>query len=250
MKRAGCLVLDAGSVGICCNNDPYFRSRGGASNPISSQEMSRYKRLADKKLKGVANGNAGLATYMHVIEHELLAEGAPHGKVLPLTAAHAESYREFRRNLENDYSNVIAISTVAGEGESMSDDTDKQEMLLIGTKRARGDGDLSVMCVNLVNDFRTKLEGKMYAEALMHEISQGNRSGELGVGNSVGTYMRMSNLGNGMPWYLLGSSGDYTKLTGYVNCGVAWDPSTGATAEFNLPMTKLEENRDWSGAVS
>ena len=240
-EESGMLVLDAGSVGICCNNDPYFRSRGGASNPISSQEMSRYKRLADKKLKGVANGNAGLATYMHVIEHELLAESAPHGKVLPLTAAHAESYREFRRNLENDYSNVIAISTVAGEGESMSDDTDKQEMLLIGTKRARGDGDLSVICVNLVDDFRTKLEGKMYAEALMHEISQGNRSGELVVGNPVGTYMRMSNLGNGMPWYLLGSSGDYTKLTGYVNCGVAWDPSTGATTEFNLPMTKLEK---------
>ena len=65
--------------------------------------------------------------------------------------------------------------------------------------------------------------------------------GELVVGNPVGTYMRMSNLGNGMPWYLLGSSGDYTKLTGYVNCGVAWDPSTGATTEFNLPMTKLEK---------
>ena len=240
-EESGMLVLDAGSVNICCNNDPYFRSRGGARNPIPRREMSKYKRWADGKRKGVANGNAGLATFMHVIEHEMLADGAPHGKVLPLTAAHAESYEGFRKNIEGNYRDVVAISTSAGEGESMSDDTDKQEMLLIGTKTGEDKGDRAVMCVNLVEDFHTKLEAKMYAEALVHEISKGNSSGEIVVGLPVGTYMRMPNLGEGMPWHLLGSSGDYTRLTGHVNLGTAWDPRTGATTELALPMTKLEQ---------
>ena len=87
---------------------------------ISSKDMQGYKRQADRRVKGVANGQAGLATFMHVIEHEMLARGAPHGKVLPLTAAHAKTYEGFRRNIENDYGDVIAISTAAGKGESMS----------------------------------------------------------------------------------------------------------------------------------
>ena len=85
-------------------------------------------------------GKPGLATFMHVIEHEMLARGAPHGKVLPLTAAHAKTYEGFRRNIENDYGDVIAISTAAGKGESMSDDTGIQEMLLVGTKRKKEGG--------------------------------------------------------------------------------------------------------------
>ncbi len=238
-EESGMLVLDAGSVGICCNNDPYFRSRGGASNPISSREMSRYKRLADRKLRGVANGQAGLATFMHVIEHEMLANGAPHGKVLPLTAAHAPTYEGFRRNIENDYGDVIAISTAAGGGDSMSDDTGIQEMLLIGTKRESGRGDRAVTCVNLVEDFQTKLEAKMYADAVMRTLASGAESGEIYVGDFVATFNRMENLGRGQPWYSLGSSGPYTKLTDFVTRGLAWDPSTDYETAFGMPMVTL-----------
>ncbi len=240
-EESGMLVLDPRSVGICCNNDPYFRSRGGASNPISSREMSRYKRLADRKLPGVANGDAGLATHMHVIEHEMLAHGAPHGKVLPLTAAHAETYEGFRRNIEDSYRDVIAISTAAGSGESMSDDTKKQEMLLIGTKTADGDGDRSVVCVNLVDDFSTKIEAKMFADAIARTVAEAEHSGDIVVGNVVGTYERMTDLGTGSPWYLLGTSGDYTTLTGFVNDGVAWDPATDSRTRFALPIARLDQ---------
>ncbi len=233
------LALEPGTVGICCNNDPYFRPRGGAKNPISSKDMQRYKRQADKRVKGVAHGQAGLATFMHVIEHDMLARGAPHGKVLPLTAAHAKTYEGFRRNIENDYGDVIAISTAAGAGASMSDDTGIQEMLLIGTKKQNGNGDRSVTCVNLIDDFDTKLEAKMYADAISREIATGKKFGEILIGNSVATYFRMEQLGDGQPWHALGASGAYTQLTDFLTRGTAWNPATRKQMDFKLPMVTI-----------
>ncbi len=238
-EQVAMLAIEPGTVGICCNNDPYFRPRGGAKNPISSKDMQKYKRQADRRVKGVANGQAGLATFMHVIEHAMLTRGAPHGKVLPLTAAHAKTYEGFRRNIENEYSDVIAISTAAGKGESMSDDTGIQEMLLVGTKQRKEDGSRSLVCVNLTDDFQTKLEAKMYADAIRREVEHGKPFGEITVGRVVGTYNRMDGLGDGLPWSSLGTSGRYTRLTEYVNQGVAWDPGTSSETGFALPMTTL-----------
>ncbi len=238
-EEGGMLVLDAGSVGICCNNDPYFRPRGGAKNPIASKDMQRYRRQADRRVKGIANGQAGLATFMHVIEHEMLARGAPHGKVLPLIAATGDAYKGFRRNIENEYTDVIAVCTAAGGGDSMSDDTNIQEMLLIGTKHRTGDR--AVVCVNLVNDFNTKIEAKMFSDAIRHEIAKGKPFGKIMVGTAVGTYIRMENLGDGRPWSALGSSGDYTLLTEFVQQGIAWHPATGEETKFALPMTRLSD---------
>lgn len=240
------LVLDPSSVGISCNNDPYFRPRGGAANPIDSKAMASYKRYADRLVKGVANGQAGLATFMHVIEHTMLASGGPHGKVLPLTAAHAQTYTGFRRNIENEYCDVIAISTAAGDGVSMSADTGIQEMLLIATKRnpnggdaERRNGDRAVTCVNLTRTFETKLEAKMFADAIRREVEQERHSGEITVGTIAGTYFRMEDLGEGKPWSALGVSGDIATLIDSVTRGSAWNPRTWGTKQFALPMTTL-----------
>ena len=240
------LVLDPSSVGICCNNDPYFRPRGGAASPIDRKAMASYKRYADRLVKGVANGQAGLATFMHVIEHTMLASGGPHGKVLPLTAAHAHTYTGFRRNIENEYCDVIAISTAAGDGVSMSADTGIQEILLVGTKRnpnggdaERKNGDCAVTCVNLTRTFETKLEAKMFADAIRREVEQGRPSGEITVGTLAGTYFRMEDLGEGKPWSALGVSGDIATLIDSVTRGSAWNPRTWGTKQFDLPMTTL-----------
>ena len=204
------LVVNPRSTHICCNNDPYFRTRGGASSPTSASAMSRYKRAADRRAKGVANAQAGLATFMHVIEHETLTAGGVHGKVLPLTAAHAQTYQGFRVNIETEYNDAIAISVAAGEGDSFSADTGIQEMLLIGTKhvtastgtdfqRRDATGDRAVTCVNLTRSFKTKLEAKMFADAIRREVAKGEKHGEITVGSVVGTYYRMEGLGKAGP---------------------------------------------------
>ena len=248
------LVVGVRSTHICCNNDPYFRARGGASSPIGKSAMSKYKRAADRRVKGVANAQAGLATFMHAIEHTMLESGGVHGKVLPLTAAHAQTYTGFRRNMEREYNDVIAICTAAGEGDSMSADTGIQEMLLIGTKHAPSvsgiaasvsgaaaeeAGDRAVTCVNLTAPFKTKLEAKMFADAIAREAALGEKHGEIAAGSVIGTYYRMEGLGEGRPWSALGISGDYAVLSEFVRDGAAWNPSTGEIVKFALPMTTL-----------
>ena len=246
-EQQAMLTIIPRAFDICNNNDPYFRPRGGASNPITTKEMQRYKRGADGLIKGVANGQAGLATFMHVIEHTLLGYESPHGKVLPLTAAHAQTYAGFRKNIENEYRDVIAICTAAGAGDSMSDDTIIQEMLLIGTKHTPSptpldqNGDRAVTCVNLTRPFETKLDAKMFADAISREVALGKKHGEIAVGAAAATYYRMEGLGDGNPWSALGSSGDYTILAEHVKEGVAWDPRTGSVAPLALPMATLSD---------
>ena len=230
---------------ICNNNDPYFRPRGGASSPITTEEMRKYKRAADHLTKGVANGQAGLHTFMHVVEHTILGYGRPHGKVLPLSVAHTESSRGFRQNFENEYCDVIAISTASGGGVSMSADTGIQEMLLIGTKHTAyptpqdQNGDRAVACVNLTRPFETKLEAKLFADAIHKEIARDKKSREIIVGSVVGTYYRLSNLGDGAPWSVLGVSGDFGSLTAMLTDGSAWNAATGELTKFAIPMTTL-----------
>ena len=244
--RSDMLILERHSADICNNNDPYFVARKGAKNPVDSKVMQKYKRQADRRLKGVGNGNAGLASFMHVIEHELLAYGGVHGKVLPLKAAHAETWDGFRRNIENVYREVAAICTAAGDGTSMSADTGVQEMLVIATKQPRpgqGEvetgGDRSVTCINLTQTCASKIEAKMFADAIRRELAKGEPAGEISVGRVVGTYYRMTDLGTGKPWSALGSSGKYTTLTQEVTTGNAWNPDTGGVVKFALPMTTL-----------
>ena len=81
--RSDMLILERHSADICNNNDPYFVARKGAKNPVASKVMQKYKRQADRRLKGVGNGNAGLASFMHVVEHELLAYGEFTAKFYP-----------------------------------------------------------------------------------------------------------------------------------------------------------------------
>ena len=246
-NRKDMLNLERHSAGICNNNDPYFVARKGAKNPITREKMMSFKAQADRRLKGVANANAGLASFMHVIEHELLSFGGVHGKVLPLKAAHAHSYSGFRRNMELAYCDVIAICTAAGDGTSMSADTNVQEMLVVGTKQPKPpingcpevDGDRSVTCVNLTRTFATRIEAKLFADSVRREVALGKPYGHITVGESVGTYYRMTNLGEGTPWSALGSSGYYTRLTEAVTSGSALNVGTGGFTEFAIPMTTL-----------
>lgn len=246
-ERTDMLVLEKCSANICNNNDPYFVARKGAKNPVPTAKMKYFRSQADRRLQGVANGNAGLASFMHVIEHKLLSYGGVHGKVLPLKAAHAHSYSGFRRNIESAYRDVIAICTAAGDGTSMSADTNVQEMLVVGTKQPEPplnghpetDGDYSVTCVNLTRTCATKIEAKMFADVIWREVATGKESGEIVVGEVVGTYFRMTGLGEGKPWSALGSSGDYTRLTEAITSGIAWNVSIGERRPFALSMTTL-----------
>ena len=238
--RSDMLVLERHSADICNNNDPYFRAGGdGVRNPVSQTLMREYKRCADRRVPGVADGMAGFVTFMQVIEHELLDYGGVQGKVLPLAAARADSYTGFRRHIERDYRDVFAISGIPG-----SADTSIEEMLLIGTKAGRGQGgDRAVTCINLTEDVATKLDAKMFANAIRRELAKGEQAGEIDVGGKAGSYYRMEGLGDGKPRLAIarGSEGEFLTLTDNVTRGIAWNPGTGGVTPFALPMTTLDK---------
>ena len=238
--RSDMLVLERHSADICNNNDPYFRAGGdGVRNPVSQTLMREYKRCADRRVAGVANGMAGFVTFMQVIEHELLDYGGVQGKVLPLAAARADSYTGFRSHIERDYREVFAISGIPG-----SADTSIEEMLLVGTKAGRGEeGDCVITCVNLTEDVATKLEAKMLADAIRRELAKGEQTGEIFAGQKAGSYYKFNAAGDGKPWLAIasGSEGEYATLTAKVTQGLAWNPVTGGTVSFALPMTTLEQ---------
>ena len=239
-KRSDMLVLERRSADLCNNNDPYFRAGGdGVRNPVSETLMREYKRRADQRVPGVANGMAGFVTFMQVIEHELLDYGGVQGKVLPLAAARADSYTGFRRHLERDYRDLIAISGIPG-----SADTSIEEMLVVGAKAGPDEeGDRAVTCINLTRNFTTKIEAKMFADAIRREMAKGQPSGDIDVGGKAGSYYRMENLGEGNPWIAVarGSKGEFPVLTANITEGKAWDTATGDTVSFTLPMTTLGE---------
>lgn len=241
--RSDMLTIDSLDADICNNNDPYFRAgaEAGDRNPISQDAMQEYRRLANKRVPAVANATAGLPTFMHVIEHELLVKGGVHGKVLPLSAAHTVSYAGLRRNIENDYQDVIVISTAAGSGASMSQDTSIQEMLVIGTKVGKDKGDRSITCINLTSGFNSKFEAKMFAKAIQQATESDQDAGDVVVGKPVGTFARMPKLGRGDPWYLVGIAGDFATLTCHATRGTLWNPRTRGTATYSIPMTTLDQ---------
>ena len=239
-ERSDMLALERGSADLCNNNDPYFRAGGdGVRNPVSETLMREYKRRADQRVPGVANGMAGFVTFMQVIEHELLAYGGVQGKVLPLAAARADSYTGFRRHLERDYRDLLAISGIPG-----SADTSIEEMLVVGTKAVpKAGGDRAVTCINLTRDFSSRIEAKMFADAIRREMAKGQPSGDIDVGGKAGSYYRMENLGEGRPWMAVasGSKGEFPILTANVTQGKAWNPITGGSVSFALPMTTLDK---------
>ena len=241
--RSDMLTLDSLNADICNNNDPYFRAgaEAGDRNPISQSAMQEYRRLANKRVPAVANATAGLATFMHVIEHELLVKGGIHGKVLPLSAAHTVSYAGLRSNIENDYKDVIVISTAAGTGASMSQDTSIQEMLVIGTKAEKDKGDRAITCANLTSGFESKFEAKMFARAIQQAAESEQDTGDITVGATVGTFAKMHNLGHGNPWHLVGIAGDFATLASHASNGNMWNTRTHATTPYSLPMTTLDE---------
>ena len=242
-NRSDMLTLDSLEADICNNNDPYFRAgaEAGDRNPISQHAMQEYRRLANKRVPAVANATAGLATFMHVIEHELLVQGGVHGKVLPLSAAHTVSYAGLRANIENDYRDVLVISTAAGTGASMSQDTSIQEMLVIGTKAGQDKGDRSITCINLTSGFHSKFEAKMFASAIQQAADSDQDAGDITVGTPVGSYAKMHKVGHGNPWYLVGLAGDFAMLACHASNGNVWNTRTRATATYSLPMTTMEQ---------
>ena len=201
------------------------------------------RRAAAKGKNGftMSHGQAGLASDFGTLCNMRMALGGVFAHVLPMTAAHADSWKRWRTELEKDFENIVAIANVAEtELQSMSADTGMSEMLLVATRRSRRPSrwrPTSVLCVNLNAAPATLAQGYALAQEIA-AVPEDSGEGLL----QHGSYVRMAQTEAGFPWGAVGNSNnELAAVIAALLEGKAYDPTTLTTHQMAVPMTTLGE---------
>ena len=250
----GLAVPDA-SQDLVIQNPPYLRARGGrkmfAVSGIAEEERKRsVKRLETLRRAygdGWTHGQAGHGPDFSALAHRKLKPGGVFASVLPLTAAHAESWTGFRKSIEAHYDDVTAIAftinAVGSKSAMMSADTHMNEMLLVATKRAEprpaGEG-AAVACVNLSKPLRSLVEAYWCAKLISNR--EDGASGELIASDEFGSWVAFPSVGRGGPWQALGVRNPALALSGMeLQQSSLRLPLRGEQIGFALPFATLGE---------
>ena len=218
-------------------NPPYSRPRKGRIQATTGLE--RLRPLAAKSGWKMSHGQAGLASDFGNMCNMRMAPQGVFAHVLPLTAAHSGSWKQWRAELEKDFENIVAIANVSSaELQSMSADTGMSEMLVIATKRSKRPKKwqpTEILCVNLESAPATLAEGYAMANEIA-AIPDTSPQGAL----SCGSYTRFQHDGPGFPWGAVGNS-DYelSQVTTALLNGAAYESHTGARHQLSLPIVAL-----------
>ncbi len=218
-------------------NPPYARPRRGRRQ--ASRGLNSLRQKAKRAKYVMSHGQAGLATDFGNLCNIRLAPGGVYANVLPLTAAHAGTWKNWRKELEKDFENIVAIAnTSQGELQSMSADTGMSEMLVVATKRARRPNEwkpATILCVNLSQSPTTMAEGYAMAREIAvvpTESDQGNIA--------HGIYTRMEQTAAGNPWGAVGNSNnEMNEVIAALQEGKAYDPITLESHDLALEMSTL-----------
>ena len=236
-SELGLFHIAHGSVNWALMNPPYSRPRKGRVQ--ATRGLSRLRPLAAKAGWKMSHGQAGLASDFGNMCNMRMTPGGIFAHVLPLSAAHAESWKSWRAELEKDFQDIVAIANVASsELQSMSADTGMSEMLLVATKRDRRPRQWSasqILCVNFNVAPTTMAQGYAMAQEIA-AIPADSKQGLL----THGQYTRMPQKEAGFPWGAVGSSNnELTAISNALLIGEAYDPLMLATHPLALPTAAL-----------
>ena len=238
-KELGLFHIAHGGIHWSLMNPPYSRPFKGRKQATTG--LDRLRPIATKAGWKMSHGQAGLASDFGNISNMRMAAGGTFAHVLPLTAAHAGSWKPWRTELEKDFENIITIANVAStELQSMSADTGMSEMLVVATKRERRPREwrpTEILCVNLHAAPETMAQGYAIAQEIA-AIPADSRQGTL----SQGQYIRTPQNDAGFPWGAVGNSNnELSDISMALLEGKAYDPAMLATHELSLAMTTLGE---------
>ena len=241
-RELGLFHIAHGSIHWALMNPPYSRPRGGRRQATTGLEKLR--RAAAKGGWKMSHGQAGLASDFGNMCNMRMAPQGVLAHVLPLTAAHAGSWKSWRAELEKDFQDIIAIANVsAAELQSMSADTGMSEMLVVasrGGSRPQQWRPTEILCVNLNAAPATMAQGYAIAQEIA-AIPADSRQGLLTKGN----YTRMLQSEAGFPWGAVGNSNnELTSVSAALLEGKAYDPVTLATHGLAVPMVTLGDIAD------
>lgn len=228
------------SVDWALMNPPYSRPRRGRQQ--AARGLAPLRNRASRRSNGrgytMSNGQAGLASDFSNIANMRLAPGGVYAFVLPLTAAHAESWRAWRTEMETDFQDIVAIANAGREEESMSADTNMNEMLVVATKKALRPSDWQPTRITAVNFHQapSAMEQGYAAAQEIAAIAPDSAQGRITHGN----YVISATISEGFPWFAVGNASyEFTAVIAALLNGKCWDPLTLTEVDLQLPMGTL-----------
>ena len=220
-------------------NPPYSRPRKGRIQPTKG--LGKLRAKAKKAGYAMSHGLAGLATDFGNLSLMRLKPGGVFAHVLPLTAAHAETWISWRQGMETHFEDIVAIANVGEDLDSMSADTNMNEMLVVATRRKSGVRSRKwsknrVLCVNLLSGPHTLAAGYALANEVAN-IAGDKESGQ----NGNFRFVRMDTLSPGFPWYAVGNkNNELTAVSTALMRGEAYNPETLESMPLALDSATLQ----------
>ena len=229
-------------------NPPYSRPRKGRSQ--ATKGLPKLRQKAKGRGYAMSNGQAGLATDFGNLSMMRTKEGGVLSHVLPLTAAYAESWSEWRIGIETCYEDIVVITNI-GENRltSMSADTKMSEMLIAATRKTPVENPRknppawdkpSILCVNLLTAPRTLSEGY----ALAKEIAGIDPDAVMDASENL-NFARIEALAPGFPWHCVGNaSSEVGQVVDSLLRGKIYNPLTFQSRDMALDMETLRAMGD------
>ena len=244
------------SQDVVIQNPPYSRARGdrrmfdvtGITEPQRKRSMKRLTSIRNN-LRNAGNqmtdGQAGLGADFSALAGKKLKAGGVFATVLPLTAAHSESWEGFRSTVESEYREIAAIAFTAHQTAMMSADTYMNEMLLVATRRTKDDTDedTRIVCVNISDIPQSVTESYWYAKWINGIRQSGSNSGIIHeAGKHIGSWMAITPPSAGFPWFGVGMQNHHlATVATELMVGRLYSPENRQSWEISLPMTTLEQ---------
>ena len=253
-EKAAIIAVPHNSQHLVIQNPPYLRARGGRrmfdvtgiEEPERLRSVKRLNKIRHQIRQDgdeIADGQAGLGSDFSALAHRKLRPGGVFATVLPLTAAHAESWAGFRRAIEGDYRDITVITFTTDESAMLSADTHMNEMLLIATRRDAPKPDAeaaSIFCVNMSVAPGSLSEAYWLVRQIAEAARLPGRSGVLALGRRIGVWTRTAPPEPGFPWFTLGMRNhDLAMVIGELLEGRLYSPRDRETWQFGVGFTTL-----------
>ena len=244
------ITVADGSQDLVIQNPPYSRARGdrklfavaGIDEGARERSIKRLGAIRGRlRRKGdeMIDGQAGLASDFSALADLKLKPHGVFATVLPLTAAHAESWTGFRKTIERKYDDIMAIAFTGHEEEMMSAETNIREMLLIAGKRPNGEP-ANVLCVNLSAPPRTLAEAFWYRRLIAKSIDPRRNADVIALGGVIGSWVRAASPEPGFPWFAVGMRNhDLATVATRLLAGELYSPQDRTGWSLGVPPTTL-----------
>lgn len=245
------------SMDLVIQNPPYSRARGGrrifdisgiteAQRQKSENRLNRIRAKLRDDGNEMTNGQAGFGADFSALAGRKLRDGGVFATVLPLTAAHAESWEGFRRTIESEYRDITAIAFTADAGAMMSADTHMNEMLLVATRAADIESipdTHGIISIN-INEIPDSVAQAYWIANLLNEIRESARASDViyAGGRRVGSWTRVVAPRPGFPWFAVGMANHYlAAVAAELMDGRIYSPDDRQRWEIAMPFTALDQ---------